>query len=116
MGTGAKSTEEERGRNQALPFLSPNKGGLTMDTQKQLNRSSLFRLKTEEKSTAYANYNHAGERLERVGIELREAELGSQAFEFVAKGKLQETLGEISDREREIGLAFARYAVYGRTD
>lgn len=55
-------------------------------------------------------------RLEIASIEERDAELSSQSFASVARGRLFETLGKITDREREIGIAFARYAVYGRTD
>ena len=70
----------------------------------------------DQKKEAYAYYNYAGVKLELANIREREAELGSQAFEYVAKGSLEQRIGKISAREREIGLSFARYAVYGRTE
>ena len=65
---------------------------------------------------AYAEYNAAARTLELAHIHERNAELASQTFGSVAKGKLRDTVGELTEREREIGIAFARYAVYGRTD
>jgi hypothetical protein len=79
-------------------------------------RSNRYDLMQEKKRTAYAEYNYAGAKLELSTIRERNAELGSQAFEYIAKGELQKRLGELTTREREIGLAFARYATYGRTD
>lgn len=72
------------------------------------------------KMTEVASARHACEAADR-GLELaiireRNAELASQSFESVAKGALSKRLGPVSDREREIGIAFARYATYGRTD
>lgn len=72
-------------------------------------------MQTETKA-AYAEYNAAARQLDLAHIRERNAELASQSFDSVAKGKLRETLGELTDREREIGIAFARYATYGRTD
>jgi hypothetical protein len=65
---------------------------------------------------AYAEYNAAARQLDIAKINERNAELASQSFASVAKGSLKDSLGEITDREREIGIAFARYATYGRTD
>jgi hypothetical protein len=65
---------------------------------------------------AYAEYNAAALKLDLAHIHERNAELASQSFDSVAKGKLRESLGELTDREREIGIAFARYATYGRAD
>jgi hypothetical protein len=86
------------------------------DIFEKLNRSSLYFTKTIETETAHAKYNLAGLNLERSYIEKRAAELGAQAFEFVAEGKLKNKIGEITDEQREIALAFVRYAVYGKTD
>lgn len=83
---------------------------------KELYRTSNYRIAQVERIAAYAQYNWASTNLEFCKVKEREAELGSQSFEFVANGKLFERLGKLSDKEREIGLAFARYAVYGRTD
>jgi hypothetical protein len=84
--------------------------------EKQIFRSQRYTVTQEEKRTAYAEYNYTSTKLELCTIRERNAELGSQDFQYIAKGNLQERLGEITDREREIGLAFARYATYGRTD
>lgn len=65
---------------------------------------------------AVADYNASAHQLNLAHIYERNAELASQSFNSVAKGKLRETLGELTDREREIGIAFARYSTYGRTD
>lgn len=65
---------------------------------------------------ASAEYNAAARRLELALIHERNAELASQSFDSVAKGRLRESLGELTDREREIGIAFARYATHGRSD
>jgi hypothetical protein len=65
---------------------------------------------------ASAAYNAAARQLDLAHIKERNAELASQSFESVAEGKLCKRLGEITTREREIGIAFARYATYGRTD
>ena len=65
---------------------------------------------------ARAEYDAASRGLELAQIKERNAELASQSFDSVARGKLRETLGELTDREREIGIMFARYATYGRTD
>lgn len=79
-------------------------------------RTMDYTLSKEKSRAAYAGYNYAGAMLERARIEERNSELGSQAFEHVAKGGLLKSLGTITEHEREIGLAFARYAVFGRTD
>lgn len=86
------------------------------DTFKQVMRSTDYRLAGEKSRGAYAQYCYAGAMLERARIEERNAELGAQSFKSVGKGALAKRLGEITDREREIGIAFALYAVYGRTD
>ena len=65
---------------------------------------------------AFAEYNNASSKLELAKINERNAEIASQSFVFVAGGALHKKLGELTDREREIGIAFARYAIYGRTD
>lgn len=85
------------------------------DAFRQVIRATDYTFSREKSRAAYAGYNYAGAMLERARIEERNAELGSQAFEHIAKGELLKYLGTITDREREIGLAFARYAVYGRT-
>ena len=69
-----------------------------------------------ETKAARAEYNAAARQLDIAHINERNAELASQSFESVAKGKLLEKLGDITNREREVGIAFARYATYGRTD
>lgn len=69
-----------------------------------------------ESRAARAEYNAAAQWLEITHVRERNAELASQSFESVAKGKLLERLGELTEREREIGIAFARYATFGRTD
>ena len=69
-----------------------------------------------ETRRAMAEYNAAARQIDLAHIREREAELGSQCFVSVSKGELHKRLGDITDREREIGLAFARYATYGRTD
>ncbi len=81
-----------------------------------LIRPVRYRQCIAEKATAYANYNAASYSLELASIRERNAELASQSFESIAKGALHMTLGNITAKEREIGLAFARYAVYGRHD
>lgn len=65
---------------------------------------------------ARAEYNASSCQLELATIRERNAELASQSFVSVAKGELYKTIGELTEREREIGIAFARYATYGRTD
>lgn len=72
-------------------------------------------MQTATKAAA-AEYNSAARQLDLAHIHERNAELASQSFDSVAKGKLRECLGELTDREREIGIAFARYATYGRAD
>lgn len=69
-----------------------------------------------ESKAAMAEYNAASRKVYLTQIHERNAELASQSFETVADGNLKKLLGAISDREREIGIAFARYATYGRTD
>lgn len=83
---------------------------------RQVTRSMDYTLAREKSRGASTGYNYAGAMLERAKIEERNAELGSQAYEHVAKGELRKRLGTITPHEREIGIAFARYAVYGRTD
>lgn len=86
------------------------------ETFRQISRATDYTLARERGRGAFASYNYAGAMLERARIEERNAELASQSFQSVATGKLSNHLGAITDREREIGIAFARYAVYGRTD
>ena len=83
---------------------------------KNIIRSFNYSKAQAEKRAAFNAYNAASIALQNAQIGERAAELGSQSFESIAQGKLQKTVGEISDREREIGLAFVRYAVYGRSD
>lgn len=75
-----------------------------------------YREAQTETRLEYANYNDAARRLDLAHIRERAAELGSQSFESVGKGKLFERIGTLSDTQREVALAFVRYAVYGRTD
>jgi hypothetical protein len=89
---------------------------MSADTMTMLSRSMNYRTATVERQRAYADYCGASSQLDRAHAVERTAELASQSFESVAKGELAKTLGEITDREREIGLAFARYATFGRTD
>lgn len=86
------------------------------DTLTSFCRSSSYRLAVAERQRYYADYCAASSQLERANAVERNAELASQSFESVGGGKLKESIGEITDREREIGLAFARYATFGRTD
>ena len=65
---------------------------------------------------AMAEYNSAARALDLAQIRERNAEIASQSFASVAKGKMHESLGELTEREREIGISFARYVAYGRTD
>jgi hypothetical protein len=65
---------------------------------------------------ASAEYAYSQSVLERAWAVERDAELASQCFESVSKGELFKVLGPITEREREVGLAFARYATWGRTD
>lgn len=81
-----------------------------------LTRSSQYRLTQEQKRTAFANYNYAGCKLELMGAEERAYELASQAIEFVGDRKFSHPFGEITEREREIAIAAARYVISGRTD
>lgn len=81
-----------------------------------LTRYPQYILAQTEKKAAFAEYNAASLALAKAQAQERNAELASQAFQYVAKGELLKTVGEITDREREIGIAFARYATYGRTD
>jgi len=86
------------------------------DTMTLFGRSMAYRNAVVERAKAYADYCCASSQLERASMIERNAELASQSFESVHRGELFKTLGEITDREREIGLAFARYATFGRTD
>lgn len=65
---------------------------------------------------AHAEYEAASARLALAKVMERNAQLASQSVESIASGALSKRLGQLTDREREIGLAFARYATYGRTD
>ena len=87
-----------------------------VDINEMLGRSFRKQVTTVEVYRARAESEAAGRGYDLAEIRDRQAELASQAFEYVAKGKLVEKWGELTDREREIGIAFSRYAVYGRTD
>ena len=80
-----------------------------------LIRPLQYALASAQEQGARHQYDYASTALERAGAAKRCAELASQSFASVAGGKLYSNLGELSDREREIGIAFARYAVHGRT-
>lgn len=71
-----------------------------------------FQLAQAERRVAYAEYNAASLRVENCQIKERNAEIESQSLESLALGK---KLGTLTDRERSIGLDFARYVVTGRT-
>ncbi len=79
-------------------------------------RSVQFRQATVEREKAYERYNYASSALTLAQVQERAAELASQSFESVAKGAMHKALGPLTEREREIGIAFARYAACGRTD
>ncbi len=79
-------------------------------------RAFRYRETTTARQAAWNQYNYAGTALRVADIEMRAAELGSQSLESVDGGKLHATLMAISYREREVALAFVRYAVYGRSD
>jgi hypothetical protein len=86
------------------------------DTMTMLSRSWAYRQATVERHRAYADYNAASQALQRAQQVERDAELASQSFESISKGALFARFGAITEREREIGLAFSRYATFGRTD
>jgi hypothetical protein len=73
-----------------------------------------YNLATARKETAYAEYNSASRNLDLKAIQERLAELQSQSLESVGKGEFFKATEQLTDREREIGLMFARYAVIGR--
>lgn len=75
-----------------------------------------YMLRIAETRTAVAEYETASVRLELARIRERSAELASQCFESVAGGRAWKSQGDLTEREREIGIAFARYAECGRTD
>lgn len=85
-------------------------------TQNQLVRSMQYRAAVIESKAAASGYEAAQYALELARSRERNAELASQAFEHVGKGALFQKWGELTDREREIGISFARYSAYGRTD
>ena len=66
-------------------------------------------LEQSQKETAYAEYNAASLKLELCIIRQRNAELETHSI-----AKMHDVVGDITEREKSIGLAFARYAVYGR--
>jgi hypothetical protein len=80
------------------------------------NRFAVHMHAMTKATAAEFRYDHAASELLLSRAELRAAELASQAFEDAAKGRLYQSIGEITDREREIALRFVRYAVFGRTD
>lgn len=79
-------------------------------------RSSVFWLAQANMDTAKAQYDGASSRLELAKAAKRLGELGAMSWEAVGDGRLCKKIGAVSEREREIGLAFARYAVLGRSD
>ncbi len=87
-----------------------------VDTHTMLSRSFNFQIARKEREAARYVNEAAISRYTIAEIREREAELASQAFQYVGHGGLKKTLGEITDREREIGIAFARYVICGRTD
>jgi len=89
---------------------------LTCSIDTNLNRFPHYMHMQIATKAASTEYNAAARLLDLAYINERNAELASQSFDSVAKGKLRESLGELTDREREIGIAFARYATYGRSD
>ena len=80
---------------------------------KPVFRSVRYREAGIKTKWAYAQFNYASAEVNIAKIEERAAEVASQAFQFVGDGGLQKRFGALSDREREIGIALARYAAYG---
>ena len=80
------------------------------------DRFMRFQNTITERKRCYAEYCAASAYLEVAGIKEREAEIGSQAFEHIAQGLLLKRFGEITEREMDVALMFARYVVYGSTD
>lgn len=89
---------------------------MNIETIEQYARASRYREAQIQKARAYAEYDAASNALTIAQIRERCAELSSQSFVSIGGGKLEDQLGELTDREREIGIAFAQYAVFGRTD
>lgn len=75
-----------------------------------------YMLMQEETRRAFANYNLASVNVTLAQIRERAAELSSQSFESVGKGKLNEAIGPVTAREREVALNIVRYVVYGRSE
>lgn len=84
-------------------------------TEEMVSRSRFYSRQGIETKEAKAQYNYHSLRLELKRKEERGAELASQAFKYVANGKLKDHLGDISDREREIAIAIVKYVLYGNT-
>lgn len=87
-----------------------------MSLTKDLLRPIWYRQAIADKKAAFEAYQAASARYEVAIVNERCAELASQSFESIAGGKLHQRLGTITDHEREIGIAFARYAITGRAD
>lgn len=81
------------------------------ETTEMLVRSFRYEIARTDKRRAYAEYNHAASALELATIRERAAECHSQSFNSLSFSK---ELGPITEREREVALAFVRYAVNGR--
>lgn len=87
---------------------------MNLDTTTSLIRSFRYALATTNKKAATFQCNYANAALELASIEERKAELTSQCIESIRDNELAKTFGEITDREREIGIAFACYVTHGR--
>lgn len=89
---------------------------LSESTLLSIARTSRYQLSQEQKRTAFANYSYASCKLELMSAKERAAELASQAINSVGDRKFSAPFGVITDREREIAIAAARYVIFGRTD
>lgn len=77
------------------------------------NLMQLF-LAEEKHNTAHKDWERAGVVRTLSGIELRGAELASQACRYWGNNEFRKKFGEITDRERAIALAAVGYAQIGR--
>ena len=75
-----------------------------------------YQLAQSNKHCAYVNYSYAGVQLELATIKERAAELQSQVWASVAKGKLINKCAEPTDRELMLMRWIAEYIACGRTD
>lgn len=71
---------------------------------------------TQKIATARAEHNAASIRIDLESARERCYEVRTAAFQYTAKGELWKQFGEITDRERAIAKAIARYVAFGRTD